>query len=252
MEFSALASGSSGNCFFIENNSSGILIDTGISAKQIIERLKSIGKNPNNIRALFLTHEHLDHIKGCRVFSKKFNVPVFGTFGTLEKFDFNKNEKFNIIKNNETIRISGMEISAFSKSHKAKDPVSYTVSNGKKISIITDVGYPCNNVISNIQDSDALCIESNYDLNMLENGNYPYFLKNWIKSDIGHLSNNDSANCVFENSKPRLKNIILSHLSENNNTPECAMNAFSILRKKNFFPNILVSTRNLPTPLLKV
>jgi len=140
MKFSALASGSSGNCFYIENKNSGILIDAGISSKQIIERLGLLNTNPERIKGIFITHEHSDHTRGADVFARRFNIPVFATHKTAEKC-FLAEENLNIIKNNEAVNIAGMRIEAFSKSHKAEDPVSYNIINGRKISIMTDMGY---------------------------------------------------------------------------------------------------------------
>ena len=146
-----------------------------------------------------------------------------------------------------------MSVESFSKSHRAAEPVSFNIFNGKKVSIITDVGYACENVISNIADSDALFLESNYDEQMLENGTYPYFLKKWIKSDIGHLSNAQSVSCVLENASPKLKYLILSHLSQNNNTPKHALDAFRMLKKrKELSPKIIVSERENPTKVLRL
>ncbi|VVB78375.1 Ribonuclease BN [uncultured archaeon] len=254
MEFCALASGSSGNCFYVENSGNAVLIDAGISAKQIFERLSSIGKKPENVKAIFITHEHSDHIRGADVFTRKFNVPIFATKKTSESCNLcSDSDMINIIKNDESFSIGGMRVEAFSKSHKASDPVSFNVSNGKKISIITDVGFACENVIANVSDSDALFLESNYDETMLENGPYPYFLKKWIKSDIGHLSNSQSALCVLENANSKLRYLILSHLSKNNNTPQAALESFNILKeKKNFSPRILVSERESPSSLMRL
>ncbi|MFA5258926.1 MAG: MBL fold metallo-hydrolase [Candidatus Pacearchaeota archaeon] len=254
MELCALASGSSGNCFYVSNGNSGILIDAGISTKQIIERMSLINKGPETIKAIFITHEHSDHIRGADVFARKFNVPIFATKKTIQASCLCSNENLiNSIKNDETINLNGVEVEAFSKFHKAADPVSYNISNGKKISIITDVGCVCNNVIKHVSDSDFLCIESNYDEEMLESGPYPYFLKKWIKSDIGHLSNAQSASCILENAKPSLKHVMLSHLSKNNNSPELALNSFNILKqRKDFSLKISVSQRESPTALFKI
>jgi len=254
MELSVLASGSSGNCFYIENNENAILVDAGISAKQIISRLDAIGKNPLNIRGIFITHEHSDHIRGADVFARKFNVPIFSTKKTAQNCLLcQDNDKINTIGNNDTVKLCGMEINSFSKSHRAADPVSYNISNGKKISIITDIGHACQNVVDNVKDCDLLCLESNYDRDMLTNGFYPYFLKKWIESDIGHLSNRDSALCVLENASTKLKHLILSHLSKNNNTPELALDSFKILKERRCFsPKISVSDKDRPTQIFKI
>lgn len=254
MEICALASGSSGNCFYVENNSNAILVDCGISAKQIIERLHSIKKNPEKIKGIFITHEHSDHIRGTDVFSRKFSIPIFVTQRTSESCFLSSNcDLINFIKNNETIKLGGMEIEAFSKSHKAADPVSFSIFKEKKVSIITDIGYSCNNVLKNINDSDALFIESNYDEDMLLNGPYPHFLKKWIKSDIGHLSNDQSARSVLENADSRLKYLVLSHLSKNNNTPEIALKSFKLLKeRKDLNPKIFVSERDRISKIVRL
>ena len=254
MEFSALASGSSGNCFYVENNGNAVLVDAGISAKQIVKRLFILRKNPEKIKAILITHEHSDHVRGADVFARKFNVPIFATGKTIENCYLCSDEDLiNPIRNNESLSIGGMRICAFSKSHKASDPVSYSISNGKKISIITDVGYACENVIANVSDSDAMFLESNYDETMLDNGFYPYYLKKWIKSDEGHLSNRQSALCVLENASSRLKFLILSNLSQNNNNPEIALKTFNILKeRKKFSPKIFVSERESPSCLMRI
>lgn len=254
MEISALASGSSGNCFYISNNNSAILVDAGISAKQIIDRLSFINRSAESIKAIFITHEHSDHIRGVDVFARKFNIPIFATKKTIQNsFICSDEDLINTIKNNETTNIKDLEIEAFSKSHKAADPVSFNIYNGKKISIITDVGHVCKNVVKHISDADLLCLESNYDESMLENGFYPYFLKSWIKSDIGHLSNKDSALSVLENSSSNLKHLILSHLSKNNNTSLLALSEFSILKeRKDLNLKLSISNREHPTEIFKI
>lgn len=255
MEISVLASGSSGNCFYIENNGKALLVDAGISAKQIIKRLSIIKKNPENVKGIFITHEHSDHIRGVDIFARKFNVPIFVTKKTVQnRFICLNEDLINFIKNDTTIKLEGMTIESFSKSHKAADPVSYNISNNKKISVITDIGYCCKNVISNVKDSDFLCLESNHDETMLESGPYPYFLKNWIKSNSGHLSNLKSALCVLEHAPKKLNHIILSHLSKINNHPKIALETFKYLLKEriDLSPKISVSLREKPTPLFKI
>jgi phosphoribosyl 1,2-cyclic phosphodiesterase len=255
MEICALASGSSGNCFYIRNDKSAVLIDAGKSAKQIVARLEKINQNPRLIKGIFLTHEHSDHIKGVDVFARAFNIPIYATKSMIHSNFLCSNEK--LIKemgNNEVITLGGMKIEAFSKSHKAVDPVSFNIFNGKKISIITDVGYPCKNIISNVSDSDFLCLESNYDTEMLESGPYPYYLKKWIKGNDGHLSNLQASLCVLEHGTPKLKNVILSHISQNNNTPEKAFETFRdlIKERKDLKPKVSVSERFEPTKLFKL
>lgn len=255
MKFSAISSGSSGNCFYIENKDSAILIDAGISSKRIREGIVEIGGDVKKVKGIFITHEHGDHVRGADVFSREFNIPIYATKKTADNCFLCSDENLiNSIKNNETMKIGGMEIEAFSKSHKAEDPVSYNVWNGKKISVMTDLGYACNNVAENVSDSNLLCLESNHDIRMLENGPYPFFLKKWIKSDIGHLSNTQAGLLVLEHGTSRLKNIVLAHLSQTNNTPKLALRTFNSLtrERRNFAPRVLVSERFHPTLLMSV
>jgi phosphoribosyl 1,2-cyclic phosphodiesterase len=213
-----------------------------------------IGKRPENIKGIFVTHEHSDHIRGCDVFARKFNVPIFATKGTIfSRMLCSDPDMINVIKNNETLKIKGMEVSAFSKSHGAADPVSYSIVNNKKVSIITDVGYGFENVIANVSDSDFLCLESNHDRNMLDSGPYPWPLKKLVGSDRGHLSNMQAALCVLEHGSPHLKHVMLSHLSKINNTPDVALDTFKILKeRKDLNCKVTVSTREIRTPVFKV
>lgn len=260
MKISVLSSGSSGNAFYIENeeNNKAILIDCGISCKRIEERLSSINRKPENIKRIFLTHEHSDHIKGTDVFARKFNVPILTTKKIIDsKFLCNDSNLLNSIKNDETTKVIGLDVIAFPKSHRSVDPVSFSIFDSKQkrtLSIITDAGYACKNICDNISISNFLCIESNHDLEMLEKGPYPWHLKKWIKSDNGHLSNIQSASCVAEHATKKLKNIILSHLSEKNNTPEKALNAFSYMfkQRKDLSSKLYYSLKFSATPLFKV
>jgi len=257
MKISALASGSSGNCFYIENHhEKGILVDAGISAKQICERLNAIGRKPDNVAGIFVTHEHCDHVRGADVFARNFKIPIFATKKTAkESFLCSDFEFINNIKNDETLKIGGMKVCAFPKKHLAADPISYSIYEGKKkVSVITDLGTTSQAVEEAISFSNAVFLESNYDEEMLEQGPYPFPVKKWIKSDLGHLSNVQAGCCVLEHASPKLKNIILSHLSKTNNKPELALETFNglIKERKNLAAKVIVSNREIPTPLLKV
>lgn len=254
MIFSSLASGSSGNCFFIgENKKTGILIDAGISCKQIAERLNSFSIIPQAIKAIFITHEHTDHIKGAEVFSNKFKVPIFATKETLERLP--DTLQLNPINKDETTKIFELEIRTFPKSHQAKNPVSYQISGGnKRISIITDAGYCCKNIVEATKDSNLLCLESNHDIQMLEQGPYPWHIKKWIKSDTGHLSNLQAGINVIENASSKLKHLILAHLSQTNNIPQLAIKSMeNLIKERNDLkPKLDISTRERPTNLIRI
>ena len=254
MECCALASGSSGNCFYVGNDSEGILVDAGISAKQILTRLESINGSPQKIRALFLTHEHIDHVRGADVIARKLNIPIFATKATLQNcFVCSNKNLIHVITTNKLTTLGNLSIEAFSKSHGAADPVSYTISEKKRISVITDAGYVCDNIKHHVSNSDIVYLESNHDEEMLEQGSYPYFLKKWIKGDKGHLSNHQAAMCIKQHSTPRLQRVILSHLSANNNTPERALQTFHNVLKENLIkPTIEVSLREMPSQMITI
>jgi|SRR3989338_3874849 len=255
MEISALASGSSGNCFYIANEKSAVLIDVGISAKQILSRLVNVGGDVRKIKGIFITHEHSDHIRGADVLARKLNIPIFATEATQNHGFLCSNENLiKTIKKSSTTDVKGLQIEAFSKSHSAADPVSYNIYEKKKISVITDAGYACKNIKKHIASCDFLCIEANHDEKMLENGPYPYYLKKWIESDKGHLSNRQAALCTLEHGSVKLKRVVLSHLSKTNNTPEIALRTFSkiIKERRDLSPIVNVSLREEPTELFKI
>jgi phosphoribosyl 1,2-cyclic phosphodiesterase len=254
MRFAALASGSSGNCFVIEKNKKLILIDAGISCKQTFLKLKNLKLNPKKIDSIFITHEHGDHIRGLDVLKKKTGAEIFMTKGTFvnARTMLNK-DQVNFIKNNETIKRGGFEINAFSKNHDAEDPVSFIVHGSNSLAVLTDIGEPCHNVIDAVRGADSIILESNHDEDMLNNGRYPIFLKRRIASDIGHLSNHQASLLALENAR-NLNNLVLAHLSLNNNTEELAYkNMHLSLKKSKAKPKkLVVSTRFKETKLFKV
>lgn len=228
LEVCALASGSSGNCFYVGNGKGSVLIDAGISAKQMCLRMQERGLKPEKVRGIFITHEHSDHVRGVDVFARRFRVPVFATRKTAQACFLCQEEKLiREIRNTEEITLAGMVIEAFGKFHDAIDPVSYTISLGKKrVSVMTDLGHACKRVQEHVSEADFLFLESNHDEQMLKHGNYPEELKQLILSDIGHLSNRQAGLCVLEHASTRLKQVVLSHLSQENNTPQLAMKTF--------------------------
>ncbi len=253
-EVSALASGSSGNCFYVGSENSSILVDAGISAKDIKARLNHIGRDIEEIQGIFVTHEHTDHTLGIETLSKKHNIPVYINEGTFENASLDIDEVF-FIKSDKEFKFRGMSILPFSKNHDAAEPVSYAIrNNGHKISILTDVGFPCLNVINSVAQADLLFLEANHDVQMLKNGNYPAALKKRILSDKGHLSNYDAALLVLQHATPNLKHVLLSHLSLNNNTPELALSTFKniISERKDLNVQTWLTHPEKPTSLIRM
>lgn len=224
-EFLSLFSSSKGNSHYISDGETAILIDAGRSAKQIALALKARGIDPDSIEALFITHEHSDHVVGVRVFSSRHNVPVYATEGTAAGMRYkgytDSKTPVHII-NGET-EIGKMKIIPFSTSHDACQPCGYTVtSGGRKICICTDLGVMTEEVSSALEGADLVLIESNHEFSMLMNGPYPYPLKRRIAGKKGHLNNDDCAAEVVKLVKNGTKKIFLGHLSEENNTPDNA------------------------------
>jgi len=258
MEVCALASASSGNCFYIGKGNSGFLVDAGISCRRISESLDLIGRKPQNIKGIIITHEHSDHIRGVDVFSRHFNTPIFVSEKTAENsFICSDNSLINFFDKNEVLKLDGFEITPFLKSHKAAEPFLFSIyekTSKKTVSVITDAGFCCKNVNEVISESNFSFLESNHDVKMLEEGPYPWPVKKWIKSDIGHLSNNQASLGVLEHANPKLKHIVLSHLSRTNNVPELALKTFKNLLKerRDLSPKISLSSGDRPTELFSV
>ncbi|MFC0904753.1 MBL fold metallo-hydrolase [Clostridium sp. MT-14] len=226
MIFCPLYSGSSGNSIFLASCHAKILIDAGLSGKSIERGLAKIGYNANEIDAILVTHEHIDHIKGVGVLSRKYNIPIYANTLTwkamLKSVGKIKENNLNIITNNY-ISIKDMDIISYSISHDAVDPCGYAVDcNGKRACVATDSGFISEENKAILRDSDVLLIESNHDVEMLKFGPYPYELKRRILSKIGHLSNDDCGKAILDILNGKFKRIILGHLSKINNYPELA------------------------------
>ena len=222
-------SGSNANCYYVGNNKEAVLIDAGLSCRETEKRMKRLGLDIGSVKAIFISHEHNDHIAGLPVLSKKYRLPVYITNNTLQncRFEIEKELVYTFIQN-EAVSIGELSIIPFTKSHDAEDPHSFIISgNAVHIGVITDVGYACKHVIKHFRLCDAVFLESNYCEQMLTDGSYPIHLKNRISSRKGHLSN-DQALELFLKHKPRnLQLLILSHLSQNNNHPEIVSKMFS-------------------------
>ena len=222
--FINLYSGSSGNCSFIESDNSKILIDCGASCKKTEEALNLYNTSLSDIDAILITHEHSDHIKGLATTSKKFNIPIYANKKTMDniKLDLSNSELVNF-KTNQDFDINDLKIHSFSIPHDAADPCGFSVYNkDKKISIATDIGHMTTNIIKNLEGSDFLLLEANYSPELLRYSRYPYLLKQRIVGPNGHLSNDESGNTISSLLKSDVKNIMLGHLSKENNFPELA------------------------------
>lgn len=225
LSFASLISGSSGNATFFSDGKTNILIDCGMSGKALAQSLDDIDVSPDNIHALLITHEHIDHIKGAGVISRKYNIPIYATEETHRAMSVGKlkEENIQIIEKNKAFEIGSVGVSAFSIPHDAADPVGYTLfANGEKFSVATDIGYMTEKIEDNILGSNMVLLESNHDVEMLKYGTYPYELKQRILGKNGHLSNDSAAQAALKLVHSGAKKIFLGHLSNENNTPEIA------------------------------
>lgn len=223
--FVSLSSGSSGNSVFVDHKGVKILVDAGFSGKKMIELLGQIGEKPSDIDAIFLTHEHIDHIKGAGVLSKRFDIPIYANEGTwkafLKKAKGIKNENIKIFKSNTFLNYKSMDILPISIHHDAAEPVGYIIYLGnKKITVLTDTGFVDGAMAYQIKGSDVYYMEANHDLEALKMGPYPYKLKLRVMGKMGHLSNDESANALADALVGKNEVIFLAHLSEINNTPQ--------------------------------
>jgi len=228
VRYCALASGSNGNSYYIAKGNTSVLIDAGINSKHLHLRMLSLGINPASISAIFITHEHTDHICGLAVFSKRYDIPVYITKGTYESSRLQLPDYLvHFINPNSVVNLTDLTVYGIPKYHDAKEPCSFFVSDGTiNITVLTDLGRICDNVKKAIRLSDILFLESNFDEDMLLNGRYPYHLKNRIRGGWGHLSNKLSLEAFLENKSERLKHLILGHLSGENNKVELVEQLF--------------------------
>jgi len=234
LEICAIASGSNGNCYYIGNEKDAVLIDAGISCKQILKRATERGIDTQKIKAIFITHEHSDHSRGARVTAKRLHIPVYMTSRTyLATYNNLKPDYPKFFAPGDKIEVGKFVVHSFLKNHDASEPCSFRIEyNGKNVGVFTDIGEPCDNVNANLQMCDALFLESNYDETLLREGRYPFYLKQRIASSNGHLSNIQALKLIEEFAGENLIYIFLSHLSAENNTPEVAFETFKTLHSK--------------------
>ncbi len=225
-----LFSGSSGNSIYVSTPSGGILVDIGVSARKCENALKDIDINPETLQGIFITHEHTDHVKGLRVFTKKYNIPVYAKEDVITALykDNTINNDININIMPEELDIDNVEVSTLLNSHDSVSCIGYKfkLPDGRKIAVCTDTGYVTDSAKSALKDVDLIYLESNYDQSMLEAGRYPYELKRRIMSKMGHLSNSDSNDFSVELLQSGTTYFVLSHLSQENNTRDVAAQSF--------------------------
>ena len=221
MKVKVLSSGSKGNTTYVEAGDTKILIDCGNSCKYVTNKLKNMGIDANELTAILLTHTHIDHIKGLKVFLKKKSIPVYVTKGMLDELDFLDDY---VVISDSCFSINDIMVNVIRTSHDAPDSVGYVLSsNDRSLVYVTDTGYINNKYFDLLSNHDMYIFESNHDVEMLNNSSYPFRVRQRIFGDKGHLSNYDSSRYLSSFIGNKTKCIVLAHLSEENNTEEKAL-----------------------------
>ncbi|ETZ19901.1 MBL fold metallo-hydrolase [Pedobacter sp. V48] len=229
LHIASLNSGSNGNCYYIGNHQEAILVDTGISCRETEKRMLRLGLSMHNVKAIFISHEHTDHVRGLATLSSKYNLPVYITQGTLNGCRFNiREDLIRVLYSTQTISVGNLEVTSFLKIHDASEPHSFMIScGGTKVGVFTDIGAACDQLIFHFKQCHAAFLETNYDDDLLSKSPYPYFLKQRISGGKGHLSNKQALDLFIHHRPSYMTHLLLSHLSKDNNNPQLAHSLFS-------------------------
>lgn len=229
MRLCSIASGSSGNCIYVGSDETHLLVDTGISKKRIDEGLHTLGVKGDELSGILITHEHSDHIQGLGVFSRKYGIPIYATKGTIEGIMQYKGlgkmpeGLLHEVAVDQVLSIGNLDVRPFAISHDAKEPSGFRISHDEKsVAVATDLGVYDEYIVENLKELDAVLLEANHDVHMLEVGPYPYHLKRRVLGNQGHLSNELSGRLLCDILHDNLKYIMLGHLSKENNYAELA------------------------------
>ena len=247
----SLNSGSNGNCYYVGNAQEAVLIDAGISCRETEKRMLRLGLSMGKVKAIFISHEHGDHIRGLTVMAKKYRIPVYITPGTIRNSKLELPEDLvNSFSSHQVIEIGSLQITCFPKIHDAAEPHSFMVScEDIKVGVFTDLGIVCEQLTYHFKQCDAAFLETNYDEELLQNGNYPYYLKKRISDGFGHLSNRQALE-LFTTSRPaNLTHLLLAHLSKDNNNPLLVESLFKEHAQDTM---IIVASRDMETPLFTI
>ncbi|MCW5910211.1 MAG: MBL fold metallo-hydrolase [Cyclobacteriaceae bacterium] len=222
LTLASLNSGSNGNCYYIGNDEDAVLIDAGISCRETERRLKCLGLSIAKVKAIFITHEHNDHISGLHKLIKRHNIPVYVSLATRQSFSLEWSLKLShSFTTYQPVNIGALAVTALPKYHDAADPHSFLISHqGTTVGVFTDMGRVCTHLINNFRQCHAAILESNYDEEMLETGGYPLHLKNRIRGGLGHISNRQALQLFMEHRPEFMTHLLLGHLSQHNNKSE--------------------------------
>ena len=221
MRVSVLASGSKGNAIFVEMDGTRVLIDAGVGVRRVARELGALSVSMESLDAIFITHEHSDHVKGLETILKRTDAPVYTRPGTLRAMTADDLPEDRLFAIHDSVEIGSLRVSAFDIPHDAADPVGYEITGSRKCTVATDLGFVTDGVRTAMEGADVLVFESNHDLAMLRKGPYPWPLKQRILGNRGHLANNEAGRAIAR-LRSRPQKIILAHLSETNNRPDVA------------------------------
>ncbi|MBD5513028.1 MAG: MBL fold metallo-hydrolase [Lachnospiraceae bacterium] len=265
MRLCSIASGSSGNCIYVGSDATHLLVDVGISGKKAEAGLNSLGLAGGDIDGILVTHEHSDHIAGLGVLCRKYEIPIFATKGTIQAILKNGGKNapepsfFHEIEADSKLIIKDLAVSPMRISHDAAEPVAYRIGYGaKRVAVCTDLGVYNDYTVECLKGMDALLLEANHDVNMLQVGPYPYYLKQRILGNKGHLSNENAGRLLSRILHDNLKAIVLGHLSKENNMPELAYESVRMEITLGDCPytaedfSISVAQRSEPSPVIEV
>lgn len=248
---SSLNSGSNGNCYYIANDNDAVLVDTGLSCRETEKRLAQLGLSMHRVKAIFISHEHTDHIKGLPALAARYKLPVFISPKTYEYSKLSlPAEMLQWISGHQQVQVGSLTITAFPKIHDAYDPHSFLISHaGITVGVFTDIGKCCKNVSGYFSKCHAAFLEANYDEDMLANGSYPIYLKKRITGGRGHLSNKQALEIFNRHRAPYLSHLLLSHLSGDNNDPSLLANLFATHAGST---NVIVASRYAASELFTI
>lgn len=230
LHIASLNSGSNGNCYYVANQREAVLVDVGISCREVERRMARLQLSMSKVKAIFISHEHSDHIKGVQVLSKKYRLPVYITETTHRHSGLALPEELvRPFRGYQEIQVGGLIVKPFPKEHDCSDPHSFVVSgNGVNIGVFTDIGLACSHISGHFAQCHAAFLEANYDETMLEEGRYPWYLKNRIRSGKGHLSNAQALALFKAHKPPFMSRLLLAHLSRDNNSPQLVQQLFDL------------------------
>ncbi|MEH6582800.1 MAG: MBL fold metallo-hydrolase [Halioglobus sp.] len=230
MRFASLGSGSKGNATVVEAGETLVMIDCGFSLRETVRRMERLGVDPAQLQGILVTHEHTDHCSGVSALSRKYQIPVYLTHGTLGSGRCDNAFDVTLFNSDHHFTIGGMDIQAVAVPHDAREPCQYRLShNSLSLGVLTDLGSITDHVIASYTGCDALLLEFNHDLHMLQAGSYPQHLKRRVAGDWGHLNNLQAADLLLKINHVGLRELVVAHISEKNNSREMAEQALSLV-----------------------